>query len=114
MKDFATKYIEFYQKQSKLVKILLCLLWDIPSNLYRLSKSALKDSVLGIVLAILLAIFGGWILFVIDIVCLCIKDKIYWLDELGVDETKIFADDEPIVNDAKDDNGDGVDGTVEE
>lgn len=82
MKEFAKKYIDWYQGLDKVVKILLCILWDVPANLYRLSKSAQKDSVLGIVLAIVLMIFGGWVLFVIDIVSLVIKDKIYWIDDL--------------------------------
>lgn len=82
MKEFAKKYIDWYQGLDKVVKILLCILWDVPANLYRLAKSAQKDSVLGIVLAIVLMIFGGWVLFVIDIVSLVVKDKIYWLDDL--------------------------------
>ena len=85
MKDFAKKYIEWYQGLDKVVKILLCILWDVPANLYRLAKSAQKDSVLGIVLAIVLMIFGGWVLFVIDIVSLVVKDKIYWIDDLNGD-----------------------------
>lgn len=85
MKDFAKKYIKWYQGLDKVVKILLCILWDVPANLYRLAKSAQKDSVLGIVLAIVLMIFGGWVLFVIDIVSLVVKDKIYWIDDLNGD-----------------------------
>lgn len=86
MKDFANKYLNWYNGLDKIVKVLLCLLWDVPSNLYRLSKSALKDSTLGIVLAIVIAIFGGWILFVVDIVCLALKEHIYWLDDFGIEE----------------------------
>ncbi len=89
MKDFATKYLEKYNGFSKIVKILLCLLWDVPSTLYRLSKSALKDNTLGIVLAIVLGICGGWILFIIDILTLALKDKLLWLDDLGIDEGKM-------------------------
>lgn len=83
MKDFAKKYIDWYQGLDKVVKILLCILWDVPANLYRLAKSAQKDSVVGIVLAIVLMIFGGWVLFLIDIVSLVLKDKIYWIDDLS-------------------------------
>ncbi|MCQ2409883.1 MAG: hypothetical protein MJ068_05000 [Clostridia bacterium] len=85
MKDFAAKYIAKYEGFSKIVKILLCLLWSIPEAIYRFSKSAAKDSVLGMVLAIVLGLFGGFILFIIDIVTLAINDKIYWLDDLGID-----------------------------
>ncbi len=89
MKDFANKYLEKYNGFSKVVRILLCLLWDIPSTLYRFSKSALKDNTLGMILAVLIGIFGGWIIFIIDIITLAVKDKIFWLDELGVDEDKM-------------------------
>lgn len=85
MKDFAKKYIDWYQGLDKVVKILLCILWDVPANLYRLAKSAKNDSVAGIVLAIVLMIFGGWVLCVIDIVSLALKDKIYWIDDLKDD-----------------------------
>lgn len=86
MEDFAKKYLDWYQGLSKIVRALLCLLWDVPSNLYRFSKSALKKNNLGICLAIVLAIFGGWILFVVDLVCILALDKVVWLDDLGVDE----------------------------
>lgn len=89
MKDFAKKYLDSYNGLSKIVKILLCLLWDIPSTLYRFSKSALKDNTLGIILAILIGIVGGWILFIIDIVTLALKDQLLWLDDLGLDEEKM-------------------------
>ena len=86
MEDFAKKYAAWYEGLDKIVKILFCLLWDIPANLYRLAKSVKNKNVLGIVLAILLMIFGGWILCVIDIVSLALKDKIYWIDDLKDEE----------------------------
>lgn len=86
MEDFAKKYLAWYQGLSKVVRALLCLLWDVPSNLYRFSKSALKKNTLGIVLAIVLAVFGGWVLFVVDLVCILVLDKVIWLDDLGVEE----------------------------
>ena len=68
MEDFAKKYLAWYQGLSKVVRAILCLLWDVPSNLYRFSKSALKKNTLGICLAIVLAIFGGFWLFIIDLI----------------------------------------------
>lgn len=85
MKDFATKYLNWYNGLSKIVKVLLCILWDIPTCLARFCRSALKDDVLGMVLAVIICLFGGWILFVIDLVLLLINDKVYWLDDLGVE-----------------------------
>ena len=88
MEDFAKSYLDWYQGLSKGVRAVLCLLWDIPSNLYRFSKSALKNNSLGIIVAVLLAIFGGWILFVVDLCCILLTDKVLWLDELGYQETE--------------------------
>lgn len=118
MEDFAKKYLDWYNGLDKIVKVILCLLWDVPSNLVRLSQSALKKSVLGIVLAIVLMIFGGWVLFVIDIVCLILKDKIYWLDDLKLEENHCdcgcncdCCHDDANVDDQTDN---GVDGTVQQ
>ena len=86
MKDFAGSYIKWYDGLGKVARLLLCLLWDIPSNLRRFSESALRSSTLGMILAVVLAIFGGWLLFVIDIVCIAVKDKVYWLGDLGIND----------------------------
>ncbi|UKI20790.1 MAG: hypothetical protein L6V83_04090 [Christensenella sp.] len=50
-------------------------------------KAHKKESVLGIVLAILVMIFGGWLVCVIDIVSLALKDKIFWIDDLNLEST---------------------------
>lgn len=92
MKDFAKNYIEKYEALDKWIKIVLCLLWDIPSNLYRFSKSALKDSVIGMVLAVVIAIFGGWVLFVVDILCLVLQNKLYWIDDFTAAKDSSSAD----------------------
>lgn len=136
MKDFAQKYLDWYNGLSKIAKVLLCLLWDVPSNLYRFSKSALKDNMAGIILAVIIGIFGGWILFIIDIVCLILKEKIYWLDDLGIEESENCGCDDCHCNDCNcdaandekcdcedcncneaeknEDQNNGADGTVED
>lgn len=106
MKDFATNYLKWFNQQSKVVKAVLCLLWDVPNNLARFCQSALKDNMVGMILAVVLGLFGGWILFLIDLVCLLIKDKIYWLDDLGLEEMteNLFKSEEkaaPAESDAK-------------
>ncbi len=107
MEDLARKYLAWYQSQDKLTRTLFCILWDIPSNLYRIAKSASQSSVIGVALAILLMIFGGWVLCVIDVLTIAFKDKVYWLEDLGIDETKgVYSEDEG-------DQSNGIDGTVE-
>lgn len=83
MKEFLANYIKTYENLEKWIKIVFCLLWDIPANLYRFAKSAEKNDVLGMVIAVILGIFGGWVLFVIDLLCLVFKDKIFWLDDFS-------------------------------
>jgi|GEM_PF-4948160 len=81
MEEFAKSYLNWYQGLSKGARALLCILWDIPSTLYRFSTSALKNNALGICLAIILGVFGGWVLFVVDLCCILFTDKLLWLDD---------------------------------
>ena len=94
MKDFAKKYIAWYDALPLWAKIVLCLLWAIPAGLYRLSKSVLADNTVGIVLAILVTFFGGEIVLIIDIVTLAMKNKIFWLDEISEVMSTATANDE--------------------
>lgn len=114
MKNFAQKYLDWYLSQDKLTRALFCILWDIPSNLYRISKSASNNSIIGVLLAILLMIFGGWVLLVIDILTISFKDKVYWLEEFGIDETQgIYKEEDDDESDSTPSSDDGIDGTVE-
>ncbi len=82
MKEFFENYTKSYEGFSKLVKVLLCFLWAIPNNLYRFGKSYLGGNTVGMVLAVVILIFGGWLFLVIDIVTLILQDKIYCLEDL--------------------------------
>lgn len=92
MKDFATKYLNWYNGLSKVVKAVLCLLWDVPTCLERFSRSALKDDVLGMVLAVVVCLFGGWILFLVDLITILAMDKIFWMSDLGVENVTAKLD----------------------
>ena len=83
MKEFATKYLEIYDSMPLWAKVLLCFLWAIPAGLYRFSKSVLADNTIGMVLAIVLTLVGGEILWVIDLISLIVKGKLYWLDNIN-------------------------------
>lgn len=53
----------------KIVRFLGTLIWRILTNIYRLCRSVAKKDVLGIVLAILLLLCGGFfILWIVDLV----------------------------------------------
>lgn len=73
-------YVAWMDKQSKLVKVIFALpvinlLWAI----YRIFKSVSEKNVLGIVLGILLLIFGFVIIWILDIITLILYNKVLWV-----------------------------------
>lgn len=65
----------------KIVRFLGTLIWGILTNIYRLCRSIAKQDVLGIVLAIILLLCGGFfILWIIDLVCILLDKTIWWID----------------------------------
>ena len=65
----------------KIVRFLGTLIWGILTNIYRLCRSIAKQDVLGIVLAIILLLCGGFfILWIIDLVCILHDKPIWWID----------------------------------
>ncbi len=94
MKEFAANYIKTYESLNKWVKFILNFLWGVPTNLYRFAKSAKKDDMLGMIVAVILLVTCGcWLLAVIDLITIATGDKVYWLDD--------FMTSEPTVGDAK-------------
>lgn len=64
-----------------IVKLILCIpCLDIIWSIYRLCKSLVANNVLGIVLAILTIIPGAAIVWIIDIICVLLNKKVWWLD----------------------------------
>lgn len=77
MKDF----IKTFDELNLVVKIILALpLLDIIWVVYRLIKSIDQNNTLGIVLAVLLLIFGFPFLWLIDIITLAISNKVLWFE----------------------------------
>lgn len=110
MKDFATKYIKWYDALPLWAKVLCCFLWAVPSNLYRFSKSALAENTVGMVLAIVICILGGWLFLLIDIFSLLIKGKILWLDDIN----EIIATDEKPAEESATEEAPAEETTVED
>lgn len=66
---------------SKLFKIILALpILDIVWVVYRLIKSLSKKNTLGIILGILLIVFGIPFLWIVDIITIVLFDKVLWID----------------------------------
>ena len=61
------------------VRVLLILLWGAYGNLIRIFKSIAANNVLAIVLSVVLFIFGGWIIWIIDLVCVLTNRPIWWI-----------------------------------
>ncbi len=64
-----------------IVKIILALPGvDIVWVIYRLVKSIVKENVVGIVIAVLAIAIGLPWLWLIDILCLIVMGKVWWID----------------------------------
>lgn len=63
------------------IKIILALPGlDIVWNVYRLARSINKNSTLGIIFAVLLIIVGIPFMWLVDIICLLVANKVFWID----------------------------------
>ena len=77
MKDF----IKTMENLPLIVKLILALpALDIVWNIVRLLKSVAKNNVVGIVLALILIFVGAPFMWLIDLICIVLKGKIWWLD----------------------------------
>ncbi|MDD7675788.1 MAG: hypothetical protein SO125_07635 [Eubacteriales bacterium] len=64
-----------------IVKIIFSLpVIDVIWSVYRLCRSIDKQNVVGIVLAVLLLFFGPTIVWIIDLICVLLNGKVWWLD----------------------------------
>ena len=76
MKDFVKTLDDF----PRIVKFILVLIGDLFANVYRLCRSIAKNNVLGIVLAVILLLTGGFlILWIIDLM-IVVKGTVWWID----------------------------------
>ncbi len=74
-------FIKSMDKASLLIKIILALpILDIVWVVYRLCKSLVKKNTLGIILGILLIIFGIPFLWIVDIITIILSGKVIWID----------------------------------
>ena len=62
-------------------KIVLCIpavaiVWWI----YRIAKSLLKENTVGLVLGIVLLIVGIPFMWLVDLICILLQGKVFWID----------------------------------
>ena len=73
--------INALNKLPKILKIILAIpMLDIVWAVYRLRRSISKKNVLGTVLAAVLIIVGIPFLWLVDIICIVLNDKVWWID----------------------------------
>ncbi len=64
-----------------IVRVLLTVFWGIYGNLMRLFRSLAKNNLVGIILAIVLLICGGFlILWIWDVIRVIMGKQVWWID----------------------------------
>lgn len=89
------KYIKFMDELPLAVKIIFALpfleiLWIV----YRLCKSIKSNNTLGILLAVVLLLVNT-ILWIVDIITLCLYEKVFWIDDFTINTNK--KDDKEVI-----------------
>ena len=76
MKDF----LKVIDELPFIVKVILCIpMLDIVWNIYRLIKSIDANNNVGIILSIILLIVGVPFVWLIDLICVLMNKKIWWV-----------------------------------
>lgn len=64
-----------------IVRVLLTILWGVYGNLMRLFRSLAKNNLVGIILAVILLICGGFvILWIWDVIRVILGKQVWWID----------------------------------
>ena len=64
-----------------LVKLILCIpMLGIVWSIYRICRSLVKENMLGVVLGVLTIFPGAAIIWLIDLICVLVNKKIWWID----------------------------------
>ena len=73
--------VKALERLTWIVRVLLVLLYGAYGNLIRLFKSIAANNVVGIVLALILLLCGGFvILWIVDLICVLLGKPIWWID----------------------------------
>ena len=64
-----------------IIRVILTIVWGVYGNLLRLFKSLAAKNTVGVILAVLLLICGGFaILWIIDIIMVIFGKRVWWID----------------------------------
>lgn len=75
------QFVQWMDNNPKLLKVILALPFlEIVWVIYRLVKSLAKKDMFGVVVAVLLLVFGWAFLWLVDIITIVLWDKVIWFD----------------------------------
>jgi len=75
------KLIDAIDDLPLIIKIIFAIpALDIIWNIYRLCRSIVKNNIIGIVIAILFLTVGLAFMWLVDIICLLLNNKVWWID----------------------------------
>ena len=75
-------FIKWMDGRSRLVKILFCLPFvDIIWGVYRILGAIKNKNILHLVLGIIWVVFGGFVGWILDLVCIILTNHIFWFQE---------------------------------
>ena len=64
-----------------IIRVILTIVWGVYGNLLRLFRSLAAKNTIGVILAVLLLICGGFaILWIIDIIMVIFGKRVWWID----------------------------------
>ena len=64
-----------------IVRVLLTILYGVYGNLMRLFRSLAKNNVVGIILAVILLLCGGFVvLWIWDVIRVILGKQVWWID----------------------------------
>ena len=64
-----------------IVRVLLTILWGVYGNLMRLFRSLAKNNIVGIILAVILLLCGGFVvLWIWDVIRVILGKQVWWID----------------------------------
>ncbi len=73
--------IKTFDNLSKVVKLILCIpgvaiVWMV----YRACRSFQKNNMIGVIIAIVLVFAGLPFMWLVDLICIILYDKVWWID----------------------------------
>ena len=78
--ELVNKFVKAMDDLPKIVKLILCIpavaiIWEA----YRICRSLEKNNLVGVIIAIVLIVCAP-IMWLVDLICILLNDKIWWID----------------------------------